>query len=191
MKIIGIRQNYGHDAHDSNSMPEVFLMCDSSLLKDGKPFFIPDFADNFNFAPTLVVHICRLGKNIARKFAPRYYDQVSVGLSVEASSPSGALRNAFDGAAVIGDFINISQLPQASTGINFTVSINGEVCFNGNSAMMWHNIDEIVEYVSQFMTLKIGDYIFVCRPDTDLQLAIGQQITATIEQHEVLRMKVK
>lgn len=190
MKIIGIRQNYGPDM-PSDNMPEIFLMCDSSLLKDGKPFFIPDFASHFNFAPTIVVHICRLGKNIARKFAPRYYDQVTVGLSVEASSPAGALCNAFDGAAIIGDFIDLAQLPQAGTGINYTVSINGEVCFNGNTAMLWHGIDEVIEYVSRFMTLKIGDYIFLCRPDVNLPLSIEQRITATIEQHEVLHMKVK
>ena len=87
MKIIGILGNYG--TGDNEPMPEVCLMADSSLLKDGKPFFVPDFAPRFVAYPTVVAHVCRLGKNIARKFAPRYYDQLTVGLAVEAEGVAG------------------------------------------------------------------------------------------------------
>ena len=84
MKIIGIDGNYG-DGSREEGMPGIYLMCDSSLLKDGKTFFVPDFAERFVAYPTLVVQICRLGKNIARRFAHRNYDKMTVGLSVEGA----------------------------------------------------------------------------------------------------------
>ena len=93
MKIIGILGNYGHSGGNV-ALPEVYLMGDSSLLKDGKPFFVPDFATRFVAYPTVVARVCRLGKNIARKFASRYYDCFTVGLAVEAEGVGGALGRA-------------------------------------------------------------------------------------------------
>lgn len=189
MKIISVLGNYGGDASDA--MPEVYLMGDSSLLKDGKPFFVPDFATRFVAYPTVVARVCRLGKNIARKFASRYYDNFTVGLAVEAEGIEGALGRAFDGAAILGDFVETGELPMADGGMAYDVAVDGKVCFSGNTAMLQHGIDELVEYVSRYMTLKIGDYIYVSRPSEGISLDIDTRLTATLAGHEVVKMKVK
>ena len=196
MKIIGIDGNYG-DGSREEGMPGIYLMCDSSLLKDGKPFFVPDFADSFVAYPTIVVQICRLGKNIARRFAHRYYDKMTVGLSVEAvgmndrfAGGCGALNRAFDGAAILGDMVDVAAAGEM-TAVEYAVTEGGRECFAGSTAMLQHGIDELIEHVSRYMTLKIDDYIFVSRPQEGVPLHIGMQIAATIAGQEVLRVKVK
>ena len=191
MKIIGILGNYG--TGDNEPMPEVCLMADSSLLKDGKPFFVPDFAPRFVAYPTVVAHVCRLGKNIARKFAPRYYDQLTVGLAVEAEGVAGALGHAFDGAAILGDFVELCELSSTGDdgGLAYEVAIDGQPLFSGSTALLGRGIDELIEYVSRYMTLKIGDYIYLSRPAQGMPLAIDTHITATLAGREVLKMKVK
>lgn len=196
MKIIGIEGNYG-DGSREEGMPGIYLMCDSSLLKDGKPFFVPDFADSFVAYPTIVVQICRLGKNIARRFAHRYYDKMTVGLSVEAVGMNdrfagggcGALNRAFDGAAILGDMVDVAA--GEMTAVEYAVTEGGRECFAGSTAMLRHGIDELIEHVSRYMTLKIGDYIFVNRPQAGVPLRIGMQLAATLAGQEVLRVKVK
>lgn len=177
-------------------MPGIYLMCDSSLLKDGKPFFVPDFAESFVAYPTIVVQVCRLGKNIARRFAHRYYDRVTVGLSVEAAGMKeqfaaggcGALCRAFDGAAILGEMVDVAA---AGDRLEYAVTEGGRECFAGSAAMLQHGIDELIEHVSRYMTLKIGDYIFVNRPQAGVPLHIGMQLAATLAGQEVLRVKVK
>ena len=195
MKIIGIEGNYG-DGSREEGMPGIYLMCDSSLLKDGKPFFVPDFADSFVAYPTIVVQVCRVGKNIARRFADRYYDRVTVGLSVEAAGIKerfaaggcGALCRAFDGAAILGEMVDVAA---AGDRLEYAVTEGGRECFAGSVAMLRHGIGELIEHVSRYMTLKIGDYIFVNRPQAGVPLRIGMQLAATIAGQEVLRVKVK
>ena len=197
MKIIGIEGNYGTGSQQEDGLPGIYLMCDSSLLKDGKPFFVPDFAERFVAYPTIVVQICRLGKNIARRFAHRYYDKVTVGLSVEAAGMKdrfaaggcGALCRAFDGAAILGDMVDVAA--GEMTAVEYAVTEGCRECFAGSTAMLQHGIDELIEHVSRYMTLKIGDYIFVSRPQAGVPLHIGMQLAATLAGQEVLRVKVK
>ncbi len=190
MKIIGILGNYGHSGGNV-ALPEVYLMGDSSLLKDGKPFFVPDFATRFVAYPTVVARVCRLGKNIARKFASRYYDCFTVGLAVEAEGVGGALSRAFDGAAILGDFVEWGELAPAVDGLAYDIAVDGQVCFSGNTAALQHGIDDLIEYVSRYMTLKIGDYIYVSRPPEGIPLSIDTRLSATLAGREVLKMKVK
>ncbi len=195
MKVIGISGNYGN--YEGNLKPTVHLMSDSSLLKDGKPFFIPDFAESFEFSPSLVLHVNRLGKNISRKFAYRYYDEVTVGLAVKAKGmkdkfdgdDAGALAMAFDGAAILGSFVKKESLQDGAG--EFSVAIDGSTCFAGNVDMLQMDFDEIIEYVSKYFTLKIGDYIYVCTPDEQTRLTMNTVITAKCGNEEVLRFKVK
>ena len=195
MKVIGISGNYGRQA--ANVKPTVYLMSDSSLLKDGKPFFIPDFAESFEFSPSLVLHVNRLGKNISRKFAHRYYDEVTVGLAVKAKGmkeafvgdDAGALACAFDGAAILGNFIKKESLQEGKG--EFSVAIDGNTCFVGNVDMLQMDFDEIIEYISKYFTLKIGDYIYVCTPSHFTEMNMNTVITAQCGNEEVLRFKVK
>lgn len=199
MKVIGIYGNYG--GSKPSELPGVYMMSDSSLLKDGKPFFVPDFAERFVAYPTVVVQICRLGKNIAKKFAHRYYDKLTVGLAVEAEGlkepfaggdcGAGALCRVFDGAAIMGDFVDVAELAGGAGDAAFEVNVEGGGNFTGSTALLQRDIDEIIEYISRYMTLKIGDYVFVCRPSEGLPLAIGMNVVATLGRREVVRFKVK
>ena len=195
MKVIGISGNYGN--HEGNFKPTVYLMSDSSLLKDGKPFFIPDFAESFEFSPSLVLHVNRLGKNISRKFAHRYYDEVTVGLAVKAKGmkdafdggDAGALAVAFDGAAILGNFVKKEPFQEGDG--KFSVAIDGDICFTGNVNMLQMDFDEIIEYVSKYFTLKIGDYIYACTTGEHVKMDMNTVITAKCGNEEVLRFKVK
>ena len=109
MKVIGFTGNFG----DEGCAPQAFLMADSSILYTGRPFFIPDFAQRFVAAPTIIVRMGRLGKCVAPKFAHRYWDAFTAGFTVRAVESDDArlvgLDWAFDGAAIVGDWIAADQ----------------------------------------------------------------------------------
>lgn len=198
MKVIGIRNNYRAegDAECEQSNPTVFLMSDSSLLKDGKPFFIPDFAERFVCAPSVVVRVCRLGKNIARRFANRYYDAVTIGLAVTAEGMKGAFENddagalaeAFDGAAILGDFVEIGDVKMP---LEFDFTVDGKQVMKGSSSQLIADVDQLIEYISRYFTLKIGDIIFTCTPPPCHEMKIDTVLSATLNGNEVLHFKVK
>ncbi len=200
MKVIGIKDNYILSESGNNSKqsinPTVFLMSDSSLLKDGKPFFLPDFADSFVCSPSIVFRVNRLGKNIAKKFSPRYYDAVTIGVAVKACGikgefacgDAGSLADAFDGAAILGDFIPINEVDKP---FDFDFLADGESVMKGDSSKLSADIDSLIEYLSRYFTLKIGDIIFACNPQPCHTLKIDSVLSATLNGNEVLHFKVK
>ena len=157
------------------SEPTIFMKSDSSLLKDGKPFFIPDFSSEIHYETEIVVKIDRLGKNIAERFAHRYYNEVTVGLPWEISK-------AFDNSAVLGTFVPLECVGDVNR-IPFHLDINGKTVQEGNTQDMLFPVDKIIAYVSRFFTLKIGDLIYTGTPvgvgpvkiDDHLQGYIGEQ----------------
>ena len=165
MKIIAVGMNYA--AHNKElhhslelSEPTIFMKSDSSLLKDGKPFFIPDFSSEVHYETEIVVRIDRLGKNIAERFAHRYYNEVTVGIDFTARD----LQNkAFDNSAVIGTFIPLEQAGDVNR-LPFHLDINGSKVQEGNTSNMLFSVDKIIAYVSRFFTLKIGDLIYTGTP---------------------------
>lgn len=189
MKVIALNSNYTSQAPECDK--RVYLMADSSLAKSGKPWFLPEFADEFALRPHLVFRIGRLGKNIARRFAHRYIDAVTIGASVSASPlPEGAISQAFDGAAMIGDFIPIEEIADVNH-ITGTFAIEGSQPATLCSADMICKIDELIEYISQYFTLKIGDIIYSGFGNDATTLAIDQVLHGTIDGKEVLNIKVK
>lgn len=196
MKIIAVGMNYA--AHNKElhhtlvlSEPTIFMKSDSSLLKDGKPFFIPDFSSEIHYETEIVVKIDRLGKNIAERFAHRYYKEVTVGIDFTARDLQRNLREkglpweiskAFDNSAVIGTFIPLDRAGDINQ-IPFHLDINGKTVQEGNTRDMLFSVDQIVAYVSRFFTLKIGDLIYTGTPvgvgpvriDDHLQGYIGEQ----------------
>lgn len=198
MKVIGIRNNYADTSvgQSDQGNPTVFLMSDSSLLKDGKPFFIPDFAENFQCSPSIVFRVNRLGKNIAKKFANRYYDAVTIGVAVKAcgmkgqfaDEDAGALAYAFDGAAILGEFVPVEQVKMP---LDFDFLVDGKSIMKGNSDKITMDVDSVIEYISRYFTLKIGDIIFVCNPHPCHSLKIDTVISATMNGEQVLHFKVK
>lgn len=173
------------------SEPTIFMKSDSSLLKDGKPFFIPDFSSEIHYETELVVKIDRLGKNIAERFAHRYYTEVTVGIDFTARDLQRKLREqglpwelskAFDNSAVVGTFVPVEQVGSISN-LPFHLDINGKIVQKGNTQDMLFSVDKIIAYVSRFFTLKIGDLIYTGTPvgvgpvqiDDHLQGYIGEQ----------------
>jgi 2-keto-4-pentenoate hydratase/2-oxohepta-3-ene-1,7-dioic acid hydratase in catechol pathway len=152
MKIIAVGMNYAlHNKELGNTLvnkePVIFLKPDSALLKDGKPFFIPDFSERVEYETELVVRICRLGKNIAPRYAYRYYDAVTVGIDFTARDLQSRFRanglpwelcKGFDSSAAIGDFVPISKFNDVQS-LNFSLNIDGEERQHGNTAdMLFH-----------------------------------------------------
>jgi 2-keto-4-pentenoate hydratase/2-oxohepta-3-ene-1,7-dioic acid hydratase in catechol pathway len=176
MKIICIGLNYRKHAMEMHrpfpSEPVVFLKPDSSILKNNKPFFLPDFSSEVHYEVEVVIKIDRLGKGISTKFAPRYYNEVTVGIDITARdlqnrfSKAGLpweLSKAFDGSAPLGKFVPVSAFKDIGN-IDFRLDINDKTVQQSNTSDMIFGIDEIVSFVSRFFTLKTGDLIFSGTP---------------------------
>jgi len=176
MKIICIGLNYRKHAMEMGwplpEEPVVFLKPDSSILKNNKPFFLPDFSDNFHYEVEVVIKISKLGKGISAKFAPRYFDEFTVGIDITArdlqSRQSAAgmpweISKCFDGAAPIGSFVPVSSIKDMGN-LDFRLEINDKVVQKSNTSDMIFGFNEIIEYVSKYFTLKTGDLIFTGTP---------------------------
>ncbi|MDM8267439.1 fumarylacetoacetate hydrolase family protein [Barnesiella viscericola] len=205
MKIIAVGWNYqSHNAEMAQQelpqAPVVFTMPETSLLKDGKPFFLPQFSNRIEYETELVFHISRLGKNIAPKFAHRYYDSVTVGIDFTARDIQAEARRTgnpwdiskgFDYSAPIGRFVPLPEMPSKADNIEFSMRLNGVPAQQGNSRDMIFSIDRIIAYVSQFYTLKIGDIIFTGTPAGVGPVKIGDHIEGFIGDTRVLDFFVK
>lgn len=178
----------------------VDLFPDSAIQRSGKPFFVPDFASRFAFRIFAAVHVCRLGKNIALKFARRYYDAVCLCLVTEAvdlleqfqaAGAPYALATAFDGAVVTGECFPFAALGQEplSVGVRIVGPDGTERSLEAEADLV--AADRLIEHVSRFFTLKIGDCILIDlgMPRTDM--IIGSRVTATISGNESVNVKIK
>ena len=205
MKIIAVGMNYAahcHELHADEKMPEqpvIFMKPDSALLKDSKPFFIPDFSKQIDYETELVVRICRLGKNIAPRFAHRYYDAVTVGIDFTARDLQNRLRaegkpwelcKGFDNSAVIGDVVPVSRFKDVQN-LEFHLTIDGNKAQEGNSRDMLFKIDDLIAYVSQFYTLKIGDLLYTGTPVGVGPVSIGQHLEGYLEGEKLLDFYVR
>lgn len=205
MKIIAIGMNYSlhcKELHADEPVPQepvVFMKPDSALLKDSKPFFIPDFCQQVDYETELVVRINRLGKNISERFAHRYYDAVTVGIDFTARDLQKKLRagalpwelcKSFDNSAAIGDFIPVSELDNVQQ-LGFHLDIDGQTVQTGNTKDMLFHIDTLIAYISRFMTLKIGDLIFTGTPAGIGPVKIGNHLEGYLEDKKVLDFYVR
>lgn len=203
MKIIAIGRNYTEHAKELNNPipdePVIFLMPETALVRSNKPFFYPDFSNDIHYEVEIVVKINKLGKNIGKKFAHRYYNEIGIGIDFTARDLQAKLKEkglpwekakAFDGAAPLGQFLNKSDLPNVNN-ISFTLEKNGNTVQQGNTKDMIHSIDEIIAYISQYFTLKIGDLIFTGTPAGVGPVKIGDELVAKIEGKELLSVQIK
>lgn len=179
--------------------PTIFMKSDSSLLKDGKPFFIPDFSSEIHYETELVVKIDRLGKNIAERFAHRYYSEVTVGIDFTARDLQRRLREqglpweiskAFDNSAVIGTFIPLEEAGIVNQ-LSFHLDMNGKAVQQGNTADMLFSVDQIIAYVSRFFTLKIGDLIYTGTPVGVGPVSIGDHLEGYLGERKLLDFHVR
>lgn len=205
MKIFGIGMNYiQHNKELDGALykteaPVLFTKADSSLLKSGKPFFVPDFMGRIDYEAELVIRICRLGKNIPQRFAHRYYDAVTVGIDFTARDMQQQLREkglpwdlskSFDGAAAIGEWVGKDKFLDVQA-LRFHLDINGQTVQEGCTADMVFGIDEIVAYISQYFTLKTGDVIFTGTPAGVGPVHIDDHLEGYVEERKVLEFNCK
>ncbi len=205
MKIIAVGMNYarhneelGHT--EENREPVIFLKPDSAILRDGKPFFLPDFSQEVHYETEVVVHICRLGKHIAPRFASRYYDAVTVGIDFTARDLQCRFRElghpwelskGFDNSAAIGEFVPLSSAGGDVQNLNFRLDIDGQTVQQGCTADMLFRVDEIIAYVSRFMTLKMGDLLFTGTPAGVGPVSIGQHLQGYLGERKLLDFYVR
>lgn len=200
MKIFAVGMNYAEhnkSLHESLSRPKqpvIFTKADSALLKNHKPFFIPDFIGRIEYETELVVRICRLGKTIPQKFAHRYYDAVTVGIDFTAREWQERLRKAghpwelckgFDGSAAIGEWVEVSKFRDVQA-LRFHLNINGHMVQEGCSADMLYRVDELISYISQFFTLKTGDLLYTGCPAGCGPVSIDDHLEGFLEERKVL-----
>jgi len=203
MKIFAIGQNYSEHNKELNSAqptePVVFMKPDSALLKNNKPFYIPDFTKELHYETELIIKFNRLGKNIDSKFSDRYYAEIGLGVDFTARDLQRKLKSegkpweiskAFDSSAVIGNFLPLSELADVQN-INFRLDINGITVQQGNSADMIFPISELIAYVSRFFTIKIGDILFTGTPAGVGKVAIGDRLEGYIFDKKMFDFYIK
>ena len=203
MKIICIGRNYSDHikelANEKPDDPVVFLKPDTSLVLKNQPFFIPPFSNDVHHEVEVLIRINRIGKHIQQKFAHKYYDQIGLGIDFTARDLQAKLKanglpwekaKAFDGAAVVGDWIKKSELPNVDQ-LLFEMTKNGDVVQSSSTAMMLWKIDELISYVSQFFTLKIGDIIFTGTPSGVGVVNVNDILEGFLEGRRLFSIKVK
>ncbi|PID94616.1 MAG: 2-hydroxyhepta-2,4-diene-1,7-dioate isomerase [Bacteroidales bacterium] len=189
MKIICVGWNYHEhnnemSMHDIPATPTIFLKPDSAILRENKPFFIPDFSSQIEYECELVYRINRIGRHISEKFAHRYYSEVGLGVDFTARDVQNRCRQlgepwelakAFDNSAVVGEFFSIDELA-IDNPISFSLLKNGKTVQKATDKDMIFSIDKIIEYISKFFTLKIGDLIYTGTPSGIGQVQIGDHL---------------
>lgn len=205
MKIFAIGMNYLqhnkalHGSLFKTEEPVIFTKADSALLKDHKPFFIPDHMGHIEYETELVVRICKLGKSIPARFASRYYDAVTVGIDftarelqakLKAKGQPWELAKGFDGSAVIGDWMELDKIKDIQM-TRFHLDINGKTVQEGCSSDMLFKVDELISYISQWFTLKTGDLLYTGTPAGVGPVHINDHLEGWIEERKVLEFNVK
>lgn len=204
MKIICIGRNYSEHAKELNNAvpkkPMFFLKPDSAVLPKRNPLFIPEWTNDLHYEVELVYKITRLGKYISEKHAHKYYDSIGIGIDftardiqdeVKAKGHPWEIAKAFDGSAALGSkYIKLSDLENKED-IRFELKKNDEVVQRGSSTDMIFNIDKIIAYVSQYMTLKIGDLIFTGTPSGVGKVNPGDKLEAFLEGKKLLKVDIK
>jgi 2-keto-4-pentenoate hydratase/2-oxohepta-3-ene-1,7-dioic acid hydratase in catechol pathway len=203
MKIFAVGMNYLmhtvelHGSEYRPTSPVIFTKADSSLLKDGKPFFIPDEMGRIDYEGELVVRICRLGKSVPERFASRYYDAVTVGLDFTARDMQNEARKqglpwtickGFDGSAIIGEWLPLEGDVQK---LNFRLDKNGTTVQDGHATDMLFSVNQLISYISNYFTLKTGDLLFTGTPAGVGPVAVGDLLEGYIENRRVLSCQCK
>jgi 2-keto-4-pentenoate hydratase/2-oxohepta-3-ene-1,7-dioic acid hydratase in catechol pathway len=203
MKIICIGRNYSAHAKElKNEVPAepvFFMKPDTALLKDNAPFYYPSFSNDIHYEVELVVKISKNGKTILPQFAHKYYEQITVGIDFTARDLQQLCKDkglpwekakAFDHSAVIGQFVFMNELPNKEQ-INFSLSQNNNLVQQGLSSNMLFTIDQIIAYISGFVTLKTGDLIYTGTPAGVGPVKIGDKLQAKLENEVLLDFEIK
>jgi len=203
MKIIAIGRNYAEHAKELNNpvptVPVIFMKPDTALLKDNKPFYHPDFSHDIHHEIELVLKVCKEGKYVSEKFAANYYGEIGLGVDFTARDIQSRhkekglpweLAKAFDGSAPISNFLPKSDFKDIYN-IDFHLDINGETRQSGNTNMLLFSFEQIIAFVSQYITLKKGDLIFTGTPAGVGKVNVGDHLQGYIGDNKMLDFFVK
>ena len=203
MKILAIGRNYvAHIEELNNEKPDepvIFTKPDTALLKHNAPFFYPDFTKDIHHEVEILLRICKEGKHIAPKFAHKYYDAIGLGIDFTARDLQSkakekrlpwALAKGFNGSAPISELLPLSEFEDIGN-LNFSLKINGETKQDGNTSLMLFPFDEIICYISKFITLKQGDIIFTGTPKGVGPIQVGDRLEGFIEERKMLDFEAK
>ncbi len=203
MKIIAIGRNYAAHAKELNNAvptkPIIFLKPDTAVLKDNKPFYIPNFSLDIHYELEVVLKICKEGKHIAEKFASNYYDEIGLGIDFTARDIQTQhkekglpweLAKAFDNSAAVSKFLPKSDFKNLYQ-LQFELQINKETRQNGNTSNLLFSFENIISFVSQYITLKKGDLIFTGTPEGVGAVKTGDHLEAWLEGNQLLNFNIK
>lgn len=203
MKIVCIGMNYmDHIREMNNPVPEVpvfFFKPDSSIIKNNKPFFYPDFTKDLQYELEVVLKINRLGRSISEKFAHRYFDEIGLGVDFTARDLQRQCKDkglpweiakAFDGSAPISEFVSKEKFADLKN-IKFRLEKNDEVVQRGSTSDLIFDFDRIISYVSKFVTLRTGDLIFTGTPVGVGPVKIGDRLKGYLEDELMLDFNIK
>lgn len=203
MKFICIGRNYAAHAkelqHSIPEQPVFFLKPDSAITRCNRPFFLPDFSNEVHYETEIIVKINRLGKCIQEKFAHLYYEEIGLGVDFTArdlqrecvkQGEPWEIAKAFDGSAVVGKFISKDQIADLQN-IHFHLLKNDQKVQEGNSKDMLFSIDQIISYVSKFITLRTGDIIFTGTPVGVGPVKINDHLQGFLEEQKMFDFYVK
>jgi len=202
MKIICVGRNYAEHAKELNNAlptdPVLFMKPDSALLRKGEPFFHPDFSKNIHYETEIVFRVNKIGRHIQSKFAYKYISDYTVGIDFTARDLQDnqktkglpwEIAKAFDQSAVVGDFLPANGVDLHN--ISFHLNINGKLVQKGNTANMIFPIEKVIEYSSQFFTLKIGDLFFTGTPEGVGKINIGDHLEGFLGEKKVFDVLIK
>ena len=202
MKIICVGRNYSDHINELNNQkptePVIFMKPDTSVLLKSFPFVIPEFSNNVHHEVEVLVKINKVGKYIQPKFAHKYYNQIGLGIDFTARDVQAKLKakglpweiaKGFDGATVLGEFVSKEQFADIQN-LSFQLTKNGEVVQSGHTKDMLWAIDELIAYVSQYFTLKIGDIIFTGTPAGVAKVNPDDELEGFLEDKKMFAIKV-
>ncbi|QQL48497.1 fumarylacetoacetate hydrolase family protein [Mucilaginibacter ginkgonis] len=203
MKIIAIGRNYAEHAKELNNpvptVPVIFMKPDTALLKDNKPFYLPEFSQDVHHEIEIVLKVCKEGKHIEEQFASAYYDEIGLGIDFTARDIQSKhkekglpweLAKAFDNSAPVSNFLPKSQFADLYN-MNFHLDINGEPRQKGNTQDLLFSFEKIIAFVSKYVTLKKGDLIFTGTPEGVSQVKIGDHLEGYLENEKLLDFHIK
>ena len=204
MKIICIGRNYADHARELGNQvpaePVVFLKPQSAILSHKHPFYIPDWTQDVHHEIELVVKINRLGKTISESHASRYYDEVGLGIDFTARDIQTQLKakghpweraKAFDGSAVVGQFMKLTDLRKEVQDLQFQLTNRGQVVQEGHTKDMLFSVDRLISEVSKFMTLKVGDLLFTGTPAGVAAVRPQDRLVGTLEGNDLLAVNIR
>jgi len=202
MKIFCVGRNYAEHAKElGNAVPDepiIFSKPPTALLKDGAPFYLPDFSEDIHHEAEIVLRVAKNGKHIEPKFAHKYFDHLTIGIDFTARDLQSKLKakghpweiaKGFDGSAPVGQFVALNTLPPVNN-IEFTLLKNGEPVQKGNTANLLFSFDVLIAYISKFFTLQQGDLIFTGTPQGVGRVHIGDHLEGYIGDQKLLDCKI-